>query len=402
MSSSGKTALCTALDQIGIVPAQLYGAPPRDFLREDISMGLSIGENTVERPVKLESPLIIGGVQEAYFKLDYRQALIYGSGFTKTLVDMGWLGILEEEREFAASIGARTMLQMTPARLGADVSSIKNCDALTLSLLHSGSGSASGSMGSVIIPDQIAPELLEHLGLGDHGPLLSPPRLLDMDTPRDLNKIIQLIREVTNFEIPILIKIGPGRVYNDIRIAVKAKVDAVVLDCGEHAANSTNAPGILPNSYLSSGLPLIGVLAPTQSALKNSNAKDEGVKFIFEGDLLTGADIFKVMAFGADGVLLGTGPAAAAGMLAEPETDNPGKVKGAKTTQRFEPKKAGLRIAEHLNTVYTELKSLTAWTGHDSIESISQEDLRALNFDTASVTGLKLMGYDKILTMWEH
>ena len=309
------TTFHASLEQIGIVPAQLYGAPPGDFLRDDIATGLTIGEKTVERPVKLDIPILLGGVPKAYYQLDFRQALIYGCGFTKTLADMGWLGILEEEHEFAASINARTMMQITPARLGASALSIKNCDALALSLLHSGSGSSSGAAGSIIIPDQIAPELLSGLGLDESSTLINPPRLLDMDTPRDLNKIVALLREVTNYEIPILLKIGPGRVYNDIRIAVKAKVDAVVLDCSEYPLESLSIPGLLPNSYLHSGLPPLGVLAPSFSALKNSKAEEEGIKFIFEGDLLTGADIFKIMAFGADGVLLTTGPAMAAGIL---------------------------------------------------------------------------------------
>ena len=145
--SAGGTRSRAVLDNIGIVPAQLYGAPPRDFLREDIDTGLSIGKKTVERPVKLDYPIIIGGVRDTIFKLDQRQALIYGSGFARTLVDMGWLGILEEEREFAVSIGAKTMMQLTTARIGADANSIRDCDALSLSLLHSGSGCASGDTG---------------------------------------------------------------------------------------------------------------------------------------------------------------------------------------------------------------------------------------------------------------
>ena len=40
-------------------------------------------------------------------------------------------------------------------------------------------------------------------------------------------------------------------------------------------------------------------------------------------------------------------------------------------------------------------------SGHDDIKDLSEEDLRAMDYDTAAITGLKLIGYDRRLPWWE-
>ena len=56
----------------------------------------------------------------------------------------------------------------------------------------------------------------------------------------------------------------------------------------------------------------------------------------------------------------------------------------------------------YIETITKEVKLLTALTSHDNIEDVTIEDIRALNYDTASITGAKLIGYERRLLMWEH
>jgi glutamate synthase domain-containing protein 2 len=389
----------SALERIAIVPAQLFGAPPRDQEREGVETKLTIGKNTVEHPIELDTPILLSGLTETYSRLGHRQALIAGAAGAGTFVDLGWLGFLADEKELAERSGAGIGLELTSARIGASIPMLNVCDAVILSLAHSGTGSINAKGSSVIIPGDIAPELIEILGLEPDNKLLGPVRYLDMDTPRDLNKLVQLIREITVYQVPVIVKIGPAKVYNDIRIAVNARPDGIVLDCMQWDPAGHMQRDRHPITDASTGLPALGVLAPMAQALKDGKAEKADVKLIFSGDIFSGSDIFKVMAFGASGVMLASAPLLASGMISKEKQSA-----GSKTSKRmdFSPTTAGKKISSNLNTMLDELKAVMAWTGHEDIGSITTDDLRALSYNTAAITGLKLIGYDKILTMWEH
>ena len=80
----------------------------------------------------------------------------------------------------------------------------------------------------------------------------SPARHPDWLGPDDLALKIQEIREATNWEIPIQLKLGAARVYDDVRMAVKCDPDSIYIDgmeggtgAGPHiATEDTGIPGI--------------------------------------------------------------------------------------------------------------------------------------------------------------
>ena len=61
----------------------------------------------------------------------------------------------------------------------------------------------------------------------------SPARHPDWLGPDDLSLKIQEIREATNYEIPIQLKLGAARVYDDVRMAAKCGPDIIYLDGAE-------------------------------------------------------------------------------------------------------------------------------------------------------------------------
>jgi len=387
-------SLHEALEHLAIVPAQLYGAPPLDHLREGVRTTFSLGDRTVERPVELQSPILLAGTPNSYTHPDSRLALIHGGGIAKTMVNCGGFGLLPAERKLAGEMGSKTATELNSTRLGSRIDMFTGSDAVVLTLVHGGTGTGDGKAGAVVIPEMLAPELREGLGQTRNHTVLAPPRFLDMDTPRDLNKLVVLLRELTIHEVPVLVKLAPGQVYNDIRVAINAKPDGVILDCCSHSGSSVPDENISETAADAIGLPPIGTLAPMAKAIADGNAEKNDIKIIYAGDMLTGADIFKVMAFGASAVMLSSAPLEAAGIASD--------IAGSAEKSGFDPAHAGVRIAQFLSDRLTELTALCAWTGHDSIYGISVDNLRAADYNTAAVTGLKLIGYEKILTMWEH
>ena len=58
----------------------------------------------------------------------------------------------------------------------------------------------------------------------------SPSRHLDILGPEDLVAKILELREVTEWKIPIIVKVGASRVYDDIQIILKSCADSASID----------------------------------------------------------------------------------------------------------------------------------------------------------------------------
>jgi glutamate synthase domain-containing protein 2 len=69
---------------------------------------------------------------------------------------------------------------------------------------------------------------------------------------------------------------------------------------------------------------------------------------------------------------------------------------------RLDPEEAGHRLANFIKATAEEVKILTMLSGHDDIKDLSEEDLRAMDLNTAAITGLKLIGYERSLPWWEN
>jgi len=73
----------------------------------------------------------------------------------------------------------------------------------------------------------------------------------------------------------------------------------------------------------------------------------------------------------------------------------------AELRARLDPVEAGHRLANFIHACTEEVKILTMLSGHRSIKELSSEDLRAMDLNTAALTGLKIAGYERPLPMWD-
>ena len=62
----------------------------------------------------------------------------------------------------------------------------------------------------------------------------------------------------------------------------------------------------------------------------------------------------------------------------------------------------GQRLANFIHASTEEVKILTMLSGHRRTQDLSTEDLRAMDVNTAALTGLKLCGYERPLPFWEN
>ena len=57
-------------------------------------------------------------------------------------------------------------------------------------------------------------------------------------------------------------------------------------------------------------------------------------------------------------------------------------------------------LAHWLQSMHQELSAILARLGLDSIDNLKRQNLRALDYETAAISGLRLVGYERPLPHW--
>ena len=127
----------------------------------------------------------------------------------------------------------------------------------------------------------------------------SPARHPDWLGPDDLSLKVQETREATNYEVPIQLKLGAARVYDDVRMAAKCGPDIIYLDGAEGGTGA--GPHIAAEE---TGIPLLAAIPEARRALEDVGLADE-VDLVVAGGIRNGGDIAKCLALGADAIAIG-------------------------------------------------------------------------------------------------
>jgi len=216
-----------------------------------------------------------------------------------------------------------------------------------------------------------------------------------------MKRMVAFVRDVTDYQVPILFKLGPSRPYEDVKACIEAGADAISIDGlvgGTGASPSIVTQGV--------GIPTVALIPPSVRALKDMGVHRK-VKLFVLGGMRSGLDAYKALAMGADGVGFGAAAEIAMGCRACMACST-GKCAYGITAQdpelraRLDPEEAGDRLANFIKATGEELKILTMLSGHDDIKDLSEEDLRAMEPNVAAITGLKLIGYERRLPWWEN
>src|SRR5205085_4238629 len=129
----------------------------------------------------------------------------------------------------------------------------------------------------------------------------------DWTGPDDMEIKIHELREITDWEKPIYVKVGASRPYYDVALAVKAGADAVELDGMQGGTAATQEVFI---EHV--GQPTLACVRPAVKALTELGMHRK-VQLIVSGGIRSGADVAKALALGADAVSIGTAALVALG-----------------------------------------------------------------------------------------
>jgi len=387
-------------DGIVVVPSQLASVAPKDKYREKCDTEVIIGEETAKYPVKLKVPIIIAAMSFGALSREAKQSLAIGVSLTGSLANTGEGGMLPEEPWLAHGYdqingkkvrnpGGSCVVQWSTGRWGVSLDCLQAGDAVEVKV---GQGAKPG-MGGHLLGSKVTEDVAKIRGIPKGTDALSPCRYYDVLAFDDLKNQIKMIRDMTDYKVPILLKLGPSRPYKDVSLAVEAGVDAISID------GMVGGTGCSPEVVTQgAGLPTTACLSQAVRALKDKKVHRK-VKLFALGGIRNGLDAVKAMAIGADGVGFGAAAEIALGcracMNCHTGTCRFGVTSNDKNLTFFcPPKLGGQRIANFINATTEEIKILTMLSGHDTIKTLTKEDIRALDRETAAICGIKLVGLE--------
>ena len=266
---------------------------PLEGYREKCDTRVVIGEGNCENPLVLERPIMIAGMSFGALSVHAKRALGMAASRCGISTCTGEGGMHHEERRYSDKL----VMQYLPSRYGMNPYDLKKADMIEIG---AGQGAKPGT-GGVLLGLKMSDEVAEMRDLPRAWTSAAlPPSRLD-GRGRPLHEAGG-DREVTEYKVPISIKVGAARIASDVRIAAKAGVDAIVFDGME---GGTAASPTIQLDH--AGIPTVAAIAEASEALADMGKKDT-MKIIVGGGIRNGADAAKCIALGADVVYLGTAP----------------------------------------------------------------------------------------------
>lgn len=372
---------------------------PLEGYREACNTSVILGDRFASKPLELKIPITIAGMSFGSLSGQAKEALGRGANAAGTSTTTGDGGMTEEERGHSKML----VYQYLPSRYGMNPDDLRKADAIEVVI---GQGAKPGGGGMLLgqkITDRVAEMRTLPKGIDQRSACRHP----DWTGPDDLEIKIQELREITDWEKPIFVKVGASRPYYDTALAVKSGADVVVLD-GMQGGTAATQDVFIENV----GIPTLAAIRPAVQALMELGMHRK-VQLIVSGGVRNGADVAKCLALGADAVSIGTAALIALGdndPRWEAEYNALGTTAGAYddwhegndpagiTTQnpelaaRLDPVAAGRRLTNFLKVMALECQTIARACGKSDVRNLEPEDLVALTVEAAAMARVPLAG----------
>src|ERR1700761_6844416 len=376
---------------------------PLEGYREKCGTDVILGSRHAKKPLHLKIPVTIAGMSFGALSGPAKEALGRGATLMGTSTTTGDGGMTPEERGHSSLL----VYQILPSRYGMNLEDLRKADAIEVVV---GQGAKPGG-GGMLLGQKISPRVAAMRNLPEGIDQRSACRHPDWTGPDDLEIKILELREITDWQKPIYVKVGGARPYYDGALAVKSGADVVVVD-GMQGGTAATQEGFIENV----GMPTLACIRPAVKALQELGMHRK-VQLIVSGGIRNGADVAKALALGADAVSIGTAALVALGdndPVHEDEYRKLGTTAGAYddwhegndpagiTTQepelmsRLDPVLGGRRLANFLNVMTLEAQTIARACGKSHLHNLEPEDLCALTVEAAAMAGVPLAGTEWI------
>jgi glutamate synthase domain-containing protein 2/NADPH-dependent glutamate synthase beta subunit-like oxidoreductase len=344
-----------------------------------INLRTFIGDKHGGKALDLSMPVVIAPMSFGALSPPMKTALGIASRLSGIAENTGEGGMYSLERAEARQMIA----QCLAGRLGWNVHDMKRSDGVEIYI----SQGAKPGLGGQLMAEKLTKEIAAIRGIPAGMDLRSPSRHPDILGGDDLIMKVQEFREAVGWRVPVSIKLGAGRIRDDIKIALKDGLDFVELD---GLQGGTGAAGSEVLEYV--GIPTIAAIQEALDGLEEIDATGK-LPVILMGGIKDGADAVKAIALGATAVGLGTSMLIAGGCISCMQCSVGTCVIGSATQDagfvaRYEPERRALQMHRFLEAFRWQMASIIHALGYSDVRQVSRKDLVALTPEAAALTRL--------------
>lgn len=377
--------------------------PSIDPLREPMELRTYLGKkpdrlDIVEKPgggyklttkltkqLVLETPIMFAAMSYGAVSLNVQKALVRAAKECGTYMNCGEGGLHKDMYEYKDHI----ITQVASGRFGITPEYMAAGSAIEIKI---GQGAKPG-IGGHLPGEKVNAEIAATRMIPAGSDALSPAPHHDIYSIEDLAQLISAIKEATNWEKPVAVKIAA--VHNIAAIAtgsVRAGADIITIDGFRGGTGAT--PSIIRDHV---GIPIELALARVDQRLR-----DEGIRnwssIVVSGSIRSSADVLKAIALGADAVSIGTAGLIALGCTLCQRCYSNKCAWGICTTnpelgKRLDPDEAAERATNLIRGWTLEIKEILGALGISAIESLrgNRQRLRGIGLDK---TALEILGVE--------
>jgi glutamate synthase domain-containing protein 2 len=305
--------------------------------------------------------------------LNVHKALARAAAEAGTFFNTGEGGLHEDLYDF----GDHAIVQVASGRFGVHP---RYLDAGRIIEIKIGQGAKPG-IGGHLPGEKVSAEVASTRMIPTGTDALSPAPHHDIYSIEDLRQLIYALKEATDYEKPVAVKIAA--VHNAPAIAsgiARAGADIVCLD-GLRGATGA-APKIVRDNV---GIPIELALAAVDTRLREEGIRSQ-VSLVAASGIRSSADVIKAIALGADAVYIATSALIALGCRVC-QMCYTGKCSWGIATQdpyltkRINPEIGAQRLANLLRAWAMEIKEMLGGMGVNALESLrgNRLHLRGIN-----------------------
>jgi len=338
--------------------------------------------------IELKIPVMFSAMSFGSISINACKAMAMAASELGIMFNTGEGGFHKDLQQF----GKNAIVQVASGRFGVDSDYLNTGAAIEIKIGQGAKPGIGGHLPGEKVGEEVSATRMIPLGTD----AISPAPHHDIYSIEDLRQLIYSLKEATNYEKPVSVKVAA--VHNAAAICsgiARAGADIIAID---GFRGGTGAAPVRIRDHV--GIPVELALAAVDTRLREEGIRNQ-VSLICAGSVRNSADIMKAIALGADAVYIASSALIAMGchMCQKCYT---GKCNWGIATQdpylvkRLNPEVAAKRLVNLLNAWAHEMKEILGGMGINAIESLRGNRLMlrgiGLNDRELNILGIKAAG----------